>query len=159
MGDEFIGYTLKQSLQIESKEVEKIESVSREITELLNKGVQFYSSPPRYYYTNLEDLKIELVSAATENARYRAEKIADNSVSELEDYLVSNIEYSRLSKLRDTAIVLIDWLDSFKSTLSDFNEVYCDNDLDNIRINLIISGLYCDYDNFMLEVINFYDNL
>jgi len=87
MGDEFIGYSLKQSLQIESKEVEKIENVSREITELLNKGVQFYSSPARYYYTNLEDLKIELVSAATENARYRAEKIAANSVSELGDLI------------------------------------------------------------------------
>lgn len=85
MGDEFIGYTLRQTVQIESKEVEKVEEISREITELLNKGVQLYSNPPRYYYTQLEDLKIELVSQATENARYRAEKIAGNSKSELDD--------------------------------------------------------------------------
>ena len=87
IGDEFIGYTLRQSVQIESKEVEKIENVSREITELLNKGLQFYSNPPRYYYTQLEDLKIELVSAATENARSRAEKIAANSKSKLGDLI------------------------------------------------------------------------
>lgn len=83
IGDEFIGYTLRQTVQIESKEVEKIENVSREVTGLLNKGLQFYSNPPRYYYTQLEDLKIELVSAATENARSRAEKIAANSKSKL----------------------------------------------------------------------------
>lgn len=85
MGDEFLGYTLRQTVQIESQEVEKIEEVSREITQLLNKGLQFYSNPPRYYYTQLEDLKIELVSAATENARQRAEKIAGNSKSELDE--------------------------------------------------------------------------
>jgi hypothetical protein len=83
MGDEFIGYILRQTVKIESKEVEKIENVSREITELLNQGVQLYSNLPRYYYSKLEDLKIELVSAATENARSRAEKIAGNSKSKL----------------------------------------------------------------------------
>ena len=81
LGEDFLGYILSQTLQIESKEVEKIEKLSREITELLNKGVQFYSQPPRYYYTKLSDLKIELVSKATEDARLRAEKIAENSGS------------------------------------------------------------------------------
>ena len=87
MGEEFIGYILRQSLQIESKDVEKVEKTSREITELLNQGVQLYSSPPRYYYTALEDLKIELISNATENARLRAEKIAGNSGSVLKDLI------------------------------------------------------------------------
>ncbi|MEQ8323773.1 MAG: SIMPL domain-containing protein [Vicingaceae bacterium] len=82
-GDEFDGYQLSQSVQIESQEVEKIEILSREITELLNQGVNFYSEPPRYYYTKLADLKIEMISKATEDARLRAEKIAGNSGSEL----------------------------------------------------------------------------
>ncbi len=79
LGKTFIGYILSQSIQIESKEVEKVEKISREITELLNKGVQFYSEPPRYYYTKLADLKIEMISKATADARIRAEKIAENS--------------------------------------------------------------------------------
>lgn len=83
IGDEFIGYQLTQSLKIESTEVEKIEKVSREITELLNKGVRFYSESPRYYYTKLSDLKIEMISKATENARLRAEKISKFSGSNL----------------------------------------------------------------------------
>ena len=79
MGEEFLGYVLTQSLQINSNDVEKVETVSREITELLNKGIQFYSQAPRYYYTKLADLKIEMISKATADAKTRAEQIAVNS--------------------------------------------------------------------------------
>lgn len=79
MGQEFTDYTLSQTVQIKSKEVEKVEKISREVTELLNKGIQLYSMAPRYYYTKLEDLKIEIVSRATENARLRAKSISENS--------------------------------------------------------------------------------
>ncbi len=79
IGEEFTGYELTQFVQIESKEVDKIEKVSREITELLNQGVQFYSEAPRYYYTKLADLKVKMISKATEDARLRAEKIAEFS--------------------------------------------------------------------------------
>lgn len=57
--EEFVGYRLTKSLKIEWHEVEKIDNISREITELLNKGIQFYSGTPRYYFTKLSDLKIE----------------------------------------------------------------------------------------------------
>ncbi|WP_394364207.1 SIMPL domain-containing protein [Formosa algae] len=80
-----MGYELTQSLEIESKDVDKIEKVSREITELLNQGVQFYSQAPRYYYTKLADLKIEMISKATEDARLRAENIAKYSGGALSD--------------------------------------------------------------------------
>ncbi len=83
VGDEFIGYQLTQSIKIESKMVAKIEKVSREITELLNRGLQFYSESPRYYYTKLSDLKIEMISKATEDAKLRAEKIAEYSGGKL----------------------------------------------------------------------------
>ncbi|WP_047247701.1 SIMPL domain-containing protein [Maribacter thermophilus] len=85
VGSIFRGYQLTQTIKIESKEVALIEKVSREITELLNQGVQFNSYPPRYYYTKLADLKIEMISKATEDARLRAEKIAENSGSNLGD--------------------------------------------------------------------------
>ena len=86
-GEDFLGYRLTQSLQIESKYVEGIEKISREITELLNKGIQFYSQPPRYYYTKLADLKVEMISKATADARARAEKIAENSGGTLGDLI------------------------------------------------------------------------
>lgn len=83
IGEEFLGYMLTQSIQINSNDVEKVESVSREITELLNKGIQFYSQAPRYYYTKLADLKIEMISKATADAKTRAEMIANNSGGKL----------------------------------------------------------------------------
>src|SRR5690606_40695998 len=55
----------------------------REITELLNKGIQFYSQSPRYYYTKLADLKIEMISKATADAKHRADMIAENSGGKL----------------------------------------------------------------------------
>ena len=91
VGSEFTGYTLNQSVEIDSKEVEKVERISREITELLNQGIQLYSSAPRYYYTRLDELKIEMISQATENARLRAEKIATNSKSELDELVVAKM--------------------------------------------------------------------
>lgn len=91
IGDEFMGYVLHQSVQVESQEVEKIEKIAREVTELLNRGVQFYSQPPRYYYTKLADLKIEMISQATEDARTRAERIAENSGSKLGNLVSANM--------------------------------------------------------------------
>lgn len=83
IGQDFIGYTLSQTVQINSNEVEKVEKISREVTELLNKGIQLYSLAPRYYYTKLEDLKIEMVAQATDNAHVRAKSIAENSGAKL----------------------------------------------------------------------------
>lgn len=91
MGQTFLGYELNQTLQIESKEVDKVEQISREITELLLQGVKFYSQAPRYYYTDLESLKIEMISRATEDARVRAEKIAENSGSKLGRLISANM--------------------------------------------------------------------
>lgn len=85
IGEEFAGYRLTQSIEITSKEIDKIEGISRRITELLNDGIQFNSQNPRYYYTKLADLKILLVSEATKDARERAEKIAEESGSKIDE--------------------------------------------------------------------------
>jgi Uncharacterized protein conserved in bacteria len=55
--DEFDGYRLVQRITVESKDIEKVEKVSREITELLNRGMELTSQAPRYYYTKLGELK------------------------------------------------------------------------------------------------------
>ena len=79
----FTGYTLTQSLQVESKEVEKIENVSREVTELINIGVELYSESPQYYYTKLAELKLKMIAQATQDAKLRADQIADNAGAKL----------------------------------------------------------------------------
>ncbi len=91
MGQTFTGYRLNQSLKIESTEVESVEKISREVTELLNQGISFYSNPPRYYYSDLESLKLEMISKATEDARIRAERIAENSKGNLGNLISANM--------------------------------------------------------------------
>lgn len=82
---QFSGYHLTQQVEIESKEVEKIENIAREITELINAGLELYSGSPMYYYTKLSELKIEMIARATEDARIRAEKIAENAEARIGD--------------------------------------------------------------------------
>jgi hypothetical protein len=85
----FNGYKLYQSVKVEAKNsgeedrITLVETVARDVTELINDGLELYSGSPLYYYTKLEELKIEMIAAATENARHRAEQIAENSGSDL----------------------------------------------------------------------------
>ena len=79
----FNGYSLLQSVEVKSKDLERIENVSREISDLISQGIELNSSLPSYYFSGLEDLKLELISQATENARKRAENIAKESNASL----------------------------------------------------------------------------
>jgi hypothetical protein len=87
----FSGYRLHQSVEIESREIEKIEGLAREITELIKQGVEFYSRSPQYYYTKLSELKIEMIASATEDARTRAEQIAQNAGAEIGSLRYANM--------------------------------------------------------------------
>jgi hypothetical protein len=80
---EFSGFTLSGNVTVESKEIEKVEALSREITELLENGIELNSYPPNYYYTKLNELKIDLLAQASSDAKKRAETIAKNSGSGL----------------------------------------------------------------------------
>jgi Uncharacterized protein conserved in bacteria len=75
----FKDYRLQQNTKIESKDIERVEKVSREITELINSGIEFYSQEPQYYFTELGDLKLQLIELATKNGKERAEKIVEQT--------------------------------------------------------------------------------
>lgn len=77
----FTGYQLSQSIQVESTEVDKVENISRMVSELINNGIEFYSNSPEYYYTKMAELKVEMIAEATKDAFIRAKKIAENSGS------------------------------------------------------------------------------
>lgn len=79
----FTGFTLTQSVTIQSKNVNKIEDISRQSSELINSGVEFYSNPPEYYYTKLAELKIKMIAEATKDASARAKSIAENADASL----------------------------------------------------------------------------
>lgn len=78
-GSVFKGYALSESVVIQSNNLPLVEKISREVTELLEKGIEFNSQAPQYYYTRLNELKIDLLAKAAEDAKLRAQTIAQSS--------------------------------------------------------------------------------
>jgi hypothetical protein len=75
----FSGYSLTGNVRVESRQIDLVEKLSREITELLENGIELNSNMPEYYYTKLNELKIDLLANAASDAKTRAETIAQNS--------------------------------------------------------------------------------
>jgi len=76
---EITGYTLSQDIGVRSNDVAKIGQIAREATELMNQGILIQSDPPRYYYTQIGNLKIEMLGEAAKDAKERAERIAQST--------------------------------------------------------------------------------
>jgi len=91
LGQQFSGYNLTQNVRIESKNVEKIDQISREATELIQKGIEFTSSAPLFYYTKLTEIKMDLLAKASADGKQRAEIIAKNAGSSLGNLKNANL--------------------------------------------------------------------
>lgn len=88
---EFLGYRLTQVVKIESSDVNKVEQISREISELLDQGLEIGYNDLSFYYTKLSDLKVEMLAEATKNAKERAKTIAKNAGSHLGGLQTANM--------------------------------------------------------------------
>ncbi len=91
VGDAFDGYELYQTVTVSSSDVDRVEAVSRDITELIEDGVEFTSNSPEYYYKDLDSLKLELVEAATKNAKERIDLMAAGSGCRVGKLVSSNL--------------------------------------------------------------------
>jgi hypothetical protein len=80
---EITGYSLRQELMVRSTDVDKIDKLAREATELINQGILLESNPPEYLYTKLGDLKIEMLAEAAKDAKVRAQQIASSTGSSI----------------------------------------------------------------------------
>ena len=70
------GYNLSQYIEVTSSDIDKVERVSREVSQLIASGIDFNSYSCEYYYTKLDDLKLDLIEKATTNAKERISIIA-----------------------------------------------------------------------------------
>ena len=69
------GWRTVQTITVRSPDVNKVEKVSREVTDLLEQGVELTSQAPAYHYTRLADLKIEMLAEGSKDARTRADQM------------------------------------------------------------------------------------
>lgn len=92
------GYVLTQTVEVRSPEVEKVTKISREVTELIDQGILLESQAPEYSYTKLGELKIAMLGEAANDAKVRAQRIAESTGSS-----VGSVRSARMGVMQITA--------------------------------------------------------
>lgn len=70
---------VSQRVVVESKDIDRIETTSKNTLALIQQGVKVNPNPPEYMITTLPDLRISLTGKAVEDARKRAAAIAEST--------------------------------------------------------------------------------
>lgn len=82
-GQQVIGYTVRQDIRVESAEIEKIEAVARDASQLSKQDIVFNYQMTEYHYTKLSDMRPALFAAATKDAQVRADAVASGTGSQV----------------------------------------------------------------------------
>jgi uncharacterized protein len=69
-------YTLARTFFVSTGDVDRVLKAAGQVTQLIQEGVLVISQSPAYYYSDPSALKVELMGAASKDARSRAEEIA-----------------------------------------------------------------------------------
>ena len=91
IGEYLDGYDLNQSVTVTSENVDKVDSISKDITKLIESNIEFESYSPEYYYTKLDELKLDLIEQATANAKTRADIVASGTGAKTTRLLSANL--------------------------------------------------------------------
>ncbi len=74
------GYNLQQMILVESHDVHAVTKAARESApKLLADGLVFSTVSLEYYFSKLDELKLDLLAEATKNAKMRAERMAQST--------------------------------------------------------------------------------
>lgn len=87
-----VGYKLTQSINVASHDVDRVDSLARQSTSLINEGLDFESQTPQFLNTKISELKVTMQAEAAKDARSRAEQIARNAGCQL-----GEVRYARMS--------------------------------------------------------------
>jgi len=72
-------YVLRQNMEVQSGNVDKITALAKNIQPLINQGVIFSTQSVEYYYSKLPELRVQMLGDAVKDAQVRANEIAKNS--------------------------------------------------------------------------------
>jgi hypothetical protein len=74
------------------------------ITELINQGIAINSQAPKFLYTKLSDLKIEMIGLASQDAKTRAEQIAKATGNSIGDVRSSRTGVMQVNAKNSTEV-------------------------------------------------------
>jgi len=102
--NEIESYQLSQNVQISSSDIDGITRLSRDITELLDQGVQLDSYAPQYFYTKLADLKIQMLELAAKDAQERAVALLNATGNKVGSLLSAKVGVFQITPLYSNEI-------------------------------------------------------
>lgn len=97
--DKISSWDLSQSFQVSGSDVGRIADVANRATSLIKDGVLLQSEAPKYLYTKMADLKIEMLAEATQDATARARQIAEHSGGKLGDVIDAEMGVMQINAL------------------------------------------------------------
>jgi hypothetical protein len=71
-----ISWTYSQQVKVKSDDVQKIKAMSLQMDSLVQQGISLKVHSPKYFYSNLDSLKMKIQFRAAKNAKVRAQKIS-----------------------------------------------------------------------------------
>lgn len=95
---------LFQDIHVTSDDVALVGRVSREVTALIEEGINISSQAPEYIYTELGDVKIRLVGEATADARQRAEQVAEHSGARVRRLVSATVGVVQVNAANETEV-------------------------------------------------------
>lgn len=104
---EVSGYTLSQQFSVTTADVQRVSQSAGRVTELIQEGVHVVSCAPQYYFTQLPQLKVDLMAAASADARSRAERIAESTGSKLGELRDARMGVLQITRPHSTEVS--DW--------------------------------------------------
>ena len=87
----FDGYKLTRGFKVTSNDIDLIERVSKEVTELIEQNVYITSHALQYFYTQLGALKIQMIAAASADGQLRAATAVEGGGGSLGGLLETSI--------------------------------------------------------------------
>lgn len=99
-----VAFVTVQRIEVSSGDIEKVERVSREATELIDRGIYIHSEEPLYIYTKLAELKVQMAAEASRDARNRAEQMAAQAKSQITSLISSRMGVMQINPAYETSV-------------------------------------------------------
>ena len=97
-------YAIDKTILVRTNNVDAVDQASQKIGDLIGEGVLIgYGSIPQYNYTTLNDIKPEMIAAATRNAREAATQFANDSGATVGDIRSASQGYFSINARDDVA--------------------------------------------------------
>lgn len=97
-------YLVSQQIEVRSADTNKVTAVSRESTELIEQDISFVSDAPQYLYMKLGELKLDMLAAASADAKSRAERIASASGNKVGKIRSANMGVFQITPVNSTEV-------------------------------------------------------